>query len=309
MTNQISSSAASARESARSQDGKFGTQTHDEPADVALSGNPREDHSNAVEDAASRTGIYNGHAYEYTSTSLHANTAGQLEATINLDDVGDDYSTQLVHNYATGRTTFRSTLLMNETDDKELIGIAVDDICRDHEGDPEGMFTHLLEEAKSAKGLHPKVEALANSRSKTEARSFNPYSAKVGDRVAITRDGQDSILTIARIDPAGTYGTSHADGPHIVAHVRPGGYSVSLDGSNMSRYNARTVSDAELPEEAPKGPRHQCEKWQLLDHADGGKYCGACGERQPDNEPSPKEPVRDEYAAARPFTASAVPKP
>ena len=27
---------------------------------------------------------------------------------------------------------------------------------------------------------------------------------------------------------------------------------------------------------------HQCEAWQLLDSAKGGKYCGACGESHPD---------------------------
>jgi hypothetical protein len=28
-------------------------------------------------------------------------------------------------------------------------------------------------------------------------------------------------------------------------------------------------------------PKHKHEAWQLRDHADGGKYCGACGDRIP----------------------------
>jgi len=31
---------------------------------------------------------------------------------------------------------------------------------------------------------------------------------------------------------------------------------------------------------AKTNPSHDCESWQMLEHADGGRYCGACGERE-----------------------------
>lgn len=242
MSTQISNEAATARENSRGAGGKFGAQVHSESPTVTLGGDPWGEHSDAVEDAASRTGIRDGHAYTYKSSSLQANAAGQLELAINLaDDDGD--SAQLVHNYARDTTTYKSRSLSIETEDTELVETVVNDVCPEYEGNPSGVFERFSHEAKVSPGIHPKVDSLLNSRSKTEPRQLNTRASKVGDKLVITQDGKDLEMTVARIDPPGTFGTSYADGPHIAAHIRPGGYAVNLDDSNIGKYQARTASD------------------------------------------------------------------
>lgn len=56
-----------------------------------------------------------------------------------------------------------------------------------------------------------------------------PYLLQVGTRVRVTlRDGSVHDMVVSQRHPAGSAGRSYAAGPHIVAHVRPGGYSVAL---------------------------------------------------------------------------------
>jgi len=63
---------------------------------------------------------------------------------------------------------------------------------------------------------------------------LNLYALKVGDEIIVgTRGSTPSVMTVYRIDPPGTYATSHTDGPHINAHIRPGGYGLSFDYSHL----------------------------------------------------------------------------
>lgn len=62
-----------------------------------------------------------------------------------------------------------------------------------------------------------------------------PYLLQVGTRVRVTlRDGQAYDMTISQRHPAGSAGRSYAAGPHIVAHIRPGGYSIALDSAEVA---------------------------------------------------------------------------
>lgn len=85
------------------------------------------------------------------------------------------------------------------------------------------------------------------------------YSLNVGDRVLVTlRDGQSYPMTISRIDAPGSMGTSYASGPRVIAHIRPGGYSVSLSGAEVAAWET-LPSDHVTPAEGstvstPDGP-------------------------------------------------------
>lgn len=59
----------------------------------------------------------------------------------------------------------------------------------------------------------------------------NIYALKIGDKVEVTRDGQSHVMEVYMIHAPGTWGTSHAAGPHICAWIRPGGYGVTFDYS------------------------------------------------------------------------------
>lgn len=52
---------------------------------------------------------------------------------------------------------------------------------------------------------------------------------KVGDKLILTEDGRTTQLVVWAIQPPGTGATSYASGPHIMAHIRPGGYGITFD--------------------------------------------------------------------------------
>lgn len=143
--------------------GRFAAEQKQEPG-LELGGAAAcEGHGNAVNGAASETGIRSGHAYEYQSTAMLLDPQGRAEAIINLDD-GEP--TRLRHNYATGATTYSAPFRgISESGDADLIQVAVDDICRTHEGDTAGMFARLRQECLAADGLHPTVRAALSSLS------------------------------------------------------------------------------------------------------------------------------------------------
>ena len=248
----------------RGEAGKFTTKAQSESNVALLQPDKWEAHGKAIEDAVDRVGIRDGEVYEYSNTALLLTDAGEAEATIHLWD-DSERPAYLRHNFATGKTKYMCAWLTHETDDKELIRTVVDDICRDHEADVDGMFEHLRQEAAAGTGVDSDV---AKALSAGKAERFNTHRAKIGDKIVITRDGHDIQMTVSNIFPAGSGGTSFAAGPHISAHIRPGGYSVSIDATNVDSHQARVF---------PSDPEPQ--------------------------------PAVDEYAAARPFTASAQPKP
>lgn len=65
-------------------------------------------------------------------------------------------------------------------------------------------------------------------------------SLKVGDKVEIVADGRAYTMTATRVfdDPA----ASAADNPNVAVSLRPGGWGVTLHGSNVARYAARRTS-------------------------------------------------------------------
>lgn len=56
-------------------------------------------------------------------------------------------------------------------------------------------------------------------------------SLRVGDKLAVTRDGRTNLMTIWSISPAGSGMRAHRHGPRVHAHIRPGGYGVDFDYS------------------------------------------------------------------------------
>lgn len=135
--------------------GRFAAEQKQEP-DLVLGGDYKL-HREAVSQAASDTGIYSGHAYEHRSTALQANSRGEAEAYLYLNDGCD---VELCHNYGTGVTTYTcDDLDIRDATDPELIQVAVDDICRSYEGDTAGMFNRLREESLAAPDLDRRVRA------------------------------------------------------------------------------------------------------------------------------------------------------
>lgn len=62
-----------------------------------------------------------------------------------------------------------------------------------------------------------------------------PRLLTVGTPVRVTlRDGSTYDMVISQRHPAGSAGRAHSAGPHIVAHIRPGGYSVALDSAEVA---------------------------------------------------------------------------
>lgn len=139
--------------------GAFAAKQQSADASVALGYQDLwQNHSEAVNDAAGAAGIYSGHAFEYRSTALLVNPAGNPEASINLtDDLGNN--TQLSHDYTTGVTTFRAYDLGVKSTDPETVRVVVDDICSEHEGDPAGMFNALRAQVITQENLHPSLRA------------------------------------------------------------------------------------------------------------------------------------------------------
>ncbi|ALY10629.1 hypothetical protein FDH86_gp094 [Arthrobacter phage Tank] len=63
---------------------------------------------------------------------------------------------------------------------------------------------------------------------------LNTYSLRIGDKLIVERDGQEHVMEVYMIHPPGTWGTSHAAGPHINCWIRPGGYAVGFDYTHLS---------------------------------------------------------------------------
>lgn len=64
---------------------------------------------------------------------------------------------------------------------------------------------------------------------------FNAYRAKVGDRITVPADTHSNAerltLTVSHIAPPMSGGRRESEGPQIIAHVRPGGYSIAIDAT------------------------------------------------------------------------------
>lgn len=115
-----------------------------------------EAHHRAVEDAVFNAGVYHGHAYEVKGTSVLLNPWKEPEAAIHLDDGSDTY---LIHNYATGRTSYTCEALgIKDDTDAELIRIAVDDITSEKHT-AETLFETMKTNMLGHPSLHPALRA------------------------------------------------------------------------------------------------------------------------------------------------------
>lgn len=78
---------------------------------------------------------------------------------------------------------------------------------------------------------------------------LNTYSLRIGDKLVVERDGQEHVMEVYMIHAPGTWGTSHAAGPHINAWIRPGGYAVGFDRTHLAsgvvKVRRLTVDDCE----------------------------------------------------------------
>jgi len=71
------------------------------------------------------------------------------------------------------------------------------------------------------------------------------------------------------------------------AHVEAGSYRLAAkmlqDAASAQEAHRELERLVAMTRPTPRPelyPGHQCEPWQLLEHADGGRYCGACGRVQ-----------------------------
>lgn len=68
--------------------------------------------------------------------------------------------------------------------------------------------------------------------SDTERKSYDTFTAKVGDLVMVEQDGRVAPFRVDSVAPAGSAGTSRADGPRVTARIVGGrGYRVAFDKS------------------------------------------------------------------------------
>jgi hypothetical protein len=80
--------------------------------------------------------------------------------------------------------------------------------------------------------------------------AYNTHRARVGDIISVTVDGRDYQMTVWHISPPGTGATRYSAGPHIHAQIRPGGYGITFDYSNIERYSPKLLTPA------PEGSHH-----------------------------------------------------
>ncbi len=72
--------------------------------------------------------------------------------------------------------------------------------------------------------------------------SYDVHSAKVGDRIILEEPGRDAIeMTVWAIEPPGTAGRSRASGPLVYAHIRPGGFGITVDGDSCYQPHVRAA--------------------------------------------------------------------
>lgn len=63
---------------------------------------------------------------------------------------------------------------------------------------------------------------------------FNNYKAALGDKVIVTlTSGETYEMTVSQINDPVSMGLASYRGPQVIAHIRPGGYSVNLTGSSV----------------------------------------------------------------------------
>lgn len=69
----------------------------------------------------------------------------------------------------------------------------------------------------------------------TSPEPYRLYTAKVGDTVTVTlASGNTHEMMVSQVHAPGSAGRSFSAGPHVVAHIRPGGYSINLDSPGVS---------------------------------------------------------------------------
>lgn len=80
-------------------------------------------------------------------------------------------------------------------------------------------------------------------------RIEHAHGFSLGDTI-VARDG-DGVrgpkMTVWRIDPPGLGGNAHWRGPTVWAHVRPGGYGVTLDGETAAKYLVCSAEGSVFP--------------------------------------------------------------
>lgn len=67
-------------------------------------------------------------------------------------------------------------------------------------------------------------------------KTYDVYTAKVGDKITASAYGSRIQLTVRLIIPAGASGEALSRGPKVWAHVRSWGYSISFDADSVKTY-------------------------------------------------------------------------
>ena len=61
---------------------------------------------------------------------------------------------------------------------------------------------------------------------------FNNHRARIGDKVRVTlTTGETYDMIVSQVNDPVSMGLAEYRGPQVIAHIRPGGYSVSLSSS------------------------------------------------------------------------------
>ena len=77
--------------------------------------------------------------------------------------------------------------------------------------------------------------------------SYNVYSAKIGDRITVTRDGRTHDMTVWTVTAAGSGGRAYGAGPRVHAWIRPGGYGDVFDARDVAAGTVQ-VEPAPIPD-------------------------------------------------------------
>lgn len=97
---------------------------------------------------------------------------------------------------------------------------------------------------------------------------IRPSQIQLGAAVRVTlTDGQVYGMRVSQIGAPGTYGTSHAAGARVIAHIRPGGYSVDLASSQVA--DAEIIPHTDYPHHP--GHLYDCAACELACHCASGE--------------------------------------
>lgn len=71
--------------------------------------------------------------------------------------------------------------------------------------------------------------------------AYNLHTAKVGDLVRVTLEDAEYDMTVHTVMEPGAYGVGYQHGPRVLAWIRPGGYGITLNASNVVALEAIEV--------------------------------------------------------------------